>query len=185
MIFETIKRKIGSDSTSDELLYLRVMRELEAGYKRDGLWVKALAETDGDTDKAHAKYIRLRVLSIKEEIATTQKTKHVSKVSLTANPSSEATLKVREQKPASITLTFFLIFAVATGIFAALAIGGLAVYAMYISFNTEDEYLKHIRLGRIKETLLELPFVVLSVIVFAALPWFLRSAFKRMREFKK
>jgi hypothetical protein len=44
-----------------------VVKELESGFKRDGLWAKALAETDGDSDKAHAKYIRLRVMSIKEE----------------------------------------------------------------------------------------------------------------------
>jgi len=71
---EQIKRRIGFDSTKDEVYYLKVVHELEAGIKREGLWAKALAESDGDSDKAHAKYIRLRALSLKEEDARTPKT---------------------------------------------------------------------------------------------------------------
>ena len=56
---EQIKRRLGFDSTKDEIFYLKVVRELECGIKRDGLWAKALAESDGDADTAHAKYIRL------------------------------------------------------------------------------------------------------------------------------
>ena len=71
---EQIKRRIDFDSTIDEVYYLKVVHELEAGIKREGLWAKALAESDGDSDKAHAKYIRLRVLSLKEEDARPPKT---------------------------------------------------------------------------------------------------------------
>jgi len=66
-LLDTVKRRLQVDSTDDEVYYLKVVKELESGYKREGLWAKALAETDGDSDAAHAKYIRLRVLSLKSE----------------------------------------------------------------------------------------------------------------------
>ena len=53
---------------SEEKLYALVVEELEQGYKRDGLWGKAMEESDGSLDKAESIYIKLRVQSIKDEM---------------------------------------------------------------------------------------------------------------------
>jgi hypothetical protein len=52
----------------EEQLYEQVVHELGNGQRRDGLWAKALANSDGLEEKAKALYIRYRVQSIKDEI---------------------------------------------------------------------------------------------------------------------
>ena len=53
----------------EESLYLQVAEELAAGHRRDGLWAKAIVNTDGDEQKAKALYIKYRVQSILDEAA--------------------------------------------------------------------------------------------------------------------
>ncbi|NBX54265.1 MAG: hypothetical protein EBQ82_11830 [Betaproteobacteria bacterium] len=52
---------------SQELLHALVMREMQQGIRRDGLWAQALAETNADHSKAQAVYIRLRMETLKQE----------------------------------------------------------------------------------------------------------------------
>ena len=56
-----------STAPAEELLYAMVMREMQQGIRRDGLWAQARAETDGDPQKAQAAYIRLRVVTLRQE----------------------------------------------------------------------------------------------------------------------
>lgn len=53
---------------SDELLHAAVLREMERGERRDGLWSQALAACELDKKKATAKYIELRVQSMKDDM---------------------------------------------------------------------------------------------------------------------
>ncbi len=43
------------------------MLELSEGKRRNGLWAKALANSDGNEEKAKSLYIQYRVQSIKDE----------------------------------------------------------------------------------------------------------------------
>jgi len=52
---------------SQELLHAMVMREMQQGIRRDGLWAQALAETNADPQKAQAVYIRLRLQTLQQE----------------------------------------------------------------------------------------------------------------------
>ncbi len=52
---------------SQELLHAMVMREMQQGIRRDGLWAQALAETGADPQKAQAVYIRLRLDTLQQE----------------------------------------------------------------------------------------------------------------------
>ena len=52
----------------DEQIYAQVLSEIENGQRRDGLWAKALAHSDGSNEKAKSLYIKYRVKSIKDEI---------------------------------------------------------------------------------------------------------------------
>ena len=56
-----------SSASPEELLYAMVMHEMQQGIRRDGLWAQALVEADGDPQKAQAAYIRLRLLTLRQE----------------------------------------------------------------------------------------------------------------------
>lgn len=66
-LFDDIKAKGAAYRLTEEALYSEVLREMESGVRRDGLWAKALAESAMDTNKAHAQYIKYRVQSLKDE----------------------------------------------------------------------------------------------------------------------
>lgn len=59
---------VGPDTT-DEALYAVVAREIASGTLREGLWAMALADAQFDETTAKAKYISLRVASLKQELA--------------------------------------------------------------------------------------------------------------------
>ena len=50
-----------------ELIHALVLREMQDGIVRDGLWAQAMAECGADATKAKAKYISLRAASMQEE----------------------------------------------------------------------------------------------------------------------
>lgn len=52
----------------EENLFKVIHDELENGVVNDGLWMKALADSNGDELLAKAKYIKLRLRSFKDEI---------------------------------------------------------------------------------------------------------------------
>ena len=66
-MFEKFKAKLAKSRLLEEKLYQEVLRELNENIIRDGLWAKALADSDGSEEKAKSKYIKLRVQSMKDE----------------------------------------------------------------------------------------------------------------------
>jgi uncharacterized membrane protein YhaH (DUF805 family) len=62
-------RLFSSTKISDEAYYEQASSEIRNGVMREGLWAKAWAETQGDTLKAQALYVKLRVASMKDEVA--------------------------------------------------------------------------------------------------------------------
>ena len=67
-LFEKLRRRSAAARLLDEPLYEQVLSELENGQKRNGLWAKALANSDGLIEKANALYIQYRFQSIKDEM---------------------------------------------------------------------------------------------------------------------
>lgn len=57
----------------EEEIYAQVAEELAQGKRKDSLWAKALAESDGIENKAKSLYIKYRVQSIKDEIEVSEK----------------------------------------------------------------------------------------------------------------
>jgi hypothetical protein len=76
-LYDDIKAKGAAYRLTEEALYAEALREIESGQRRDGIWAKAMAESDMDAGKAGAKYIKMRVQALKDEItvfiATLQK----------------------------------------------------------------------------------------------------------------
>ena len=67
-IFDDIKAKGAAYRLTEEALYAEALREIESGQRRDGIWAKAMAESNMDHGKAGARYIKLRVQSLKDEV---------------------------------------------------------------------------------------------------------------------
>jgi hypothetical protein len=54
-------------SPPSELIHALVLREMQDGIIRDGLWAQAMSEAGSDNNKAKANYIRLRAASMQDE----------------------------------------------------------------------------------------------------------------------
>jgi len=52
----------------EEIIYAAVMKEIKSGTKREGLWAKALSESEGNKAKTESLYIKYRVQSIEDEL---------------------------------------------------------------------------------------------------------------------
>ena len=63
------QRALGSSKLTDEALYAAVLREMQAGQRQDGLWAKALADSNMHVQVAQAKYMNLRISAMRKEIA--------------------------------------------------------------------------------------------------------------------
>lgn len=50
-----------------ELIHAMVLRELQDGIVRDGLWAQAMVESGSNTSMTQAVYIRLRAASMQDE----------------------------------------------------------------------------------------------------------------------
>jgi hypothetical protein len=67
-LFDNLKSEDAVSRLNEEALYAEALREIESGLRRDGIWAMAMAQSDMDTAKAAARYIKLRVQSLKDEL---------------------------------------------------------------------------------------------------------------------
>lgn len=65
--FTSAKAKLAALKLAEEHLYELAAEEIAGNNIRPGLYAKALAETDGNEDAARARYIKLRVETMKAE----------------------------------------------------------------------------------------------------------------------
>jgi hypothetical protein len=66
-ILNSVRDFLTQPSIADTELYAQVAREIDSGHYRQGLWAKALAESDFDDNKARALYMRMAVKAIQAE----------------------------------------------------------------------------------------------------------------------
>jgi NAD(P)-dependent dehydrogenase (short-subunit alcohol dehydrogenase family) len=71
-LFTSAKAKLAAQKLAEEQLYELAAEEIAANNIRPGLWAKAIAEADGDDAKAKARYIILRVETMKAEVELSQ-----------------------------------------------------------------------------------------------------------------
>jgi hypothetical protein len=92
---------------NEEKIYAQAYAEFERGELRKGLWAKALANSDGDSEKAKSRYLRSRVQSILDEI--TIREHHQQKI-VDFETSKKIEIERNIQKEQSYTsLKFFLL----------------------------------------------------------------------------
>lgn len=67
-LIDEIRLKGAEVRLSEEIIYGEALREMESGIRRDGLWAKALSEAGGAEGAAKARYIKLRVQALRDEV---------------------------------------------------------------------------------------------------------------------
>jgi len=65
-MFSYFKQKAIDSRANDDILYEYVLEEIESGTIIKGTWAKALANSDGDNNKANSIYMKYRVQTIKD-----------------------------------------------------------------------------------------------------------------------
>ena len=92
----------------EEMLYEVVAEEMENKVRRPGLWAKAFAMSNGNENAAKAKYILLRVQSLRDEIEEQSKelqaqqlvqTQHETESNLRAQTKTQTKTQTKETYP--------------------------------------------------------------------------------------
>jgi len=71
-MFNFLKQKAIDKRANDDMLYEYVLEEMENNIIVKGSWAKALANSDGDNQKANSIYMKYRVQTIKDAFAILQ-----------------------------------------------------------------------------------------------------------------
>jgi hypothetical protein len=66
---KSVMATVAARQIPEEAYFEMVGDELKRGIVRDGLWLKAMADSGGDEKRATAAYTRLRVTSMRQEAA--------------------------------------------------------------------------------------------------------------------
>lgn len=153
-LFDDIKAKGAAYRLTEEAMYAEASREIESGQRRDGLWAKAMSESDMDQGKAGARYIKLRVQSLRDEITVLMaeaKGKSESAVAQLPPPQKPSPTYI---PPPSIEIpvhTFLVVCGLFLGaiffftsdikiswwLLAPIAIGLVAIYIYYLKVSKE------------------------------------------------
>lgn len=67
-LFHKFKSKAVINRKHDENLYALVASEMAEGVRNSALWLKALEEADGNSERQISEYIKLRVQSLRDDI---------------------------------------------------------------------------------------------------------------------
>lgn len=60
--------KNAEERLAENYVYELVAKELQDGFRKDGLWLRAATESEDDEQKARRLYVRYRVQEIKDEL---------------------------------------------------------------------------------------------------------------------
>lgn len=67
-MLDELRKMFVENRLKDEAIHAFVLSEIERGVRRDGLWAKALSQSGFNENETKARYIRLRVQSVKDEL---------------------------------------------------------------------------------------------------------------------
>jgi len=110
------KTKESMSRLTEEQIYAKVYEEVSNGKKREGLWAKSLANSDGNEDRAKSLYIKYRAQSIIDEAA-------VAEAAITNTEEAkqkDAASNARREAVDSFTSKLFRVISILVSLFFAL-----------------------------------------------------------------
>ena len=76
-LWNFIKDKAAISRLRDEAIHAAAMEEINSGRRRDGLWTKAIIESNGNESTAKIVYLRLLVAAIRDDIYLAQRAEEI------------------------------------------------------------------------------------------------------------
>ena len=68
-IIDRLRNALIEPSIDDVQLYAAISKEIDSGFMREGIWAKALAESDFNDAKARALYMKMAVKALQKELS--------------------------------------------------------------------------------------------------------------------
>ena len=85
-LIDKLKRKVDANQANsrleEELIYKHIMDEMESGVIREGLFAKAIANSNGDEIQAKSLYMKYRLQSVKDAMDGNSYIEYVEKLKL-------------------------------------------------------------------------------------------------------
>ena len=104
-LLDKFKRKVettlAESRLEEELIYKHILEEMDSGVIREGLYAKALANSNGDEAKAKSLYMKYRLQSVKDAMGGNSYLEYVEKLKLEEREKKKKLNKPKKIKPLS------------------------------------------------------------------------------------
>lgn len=114
-LYDDWKNSRDAEEMTEEAAYALAVREYEAGERQDGAWGKAFAQSEGNFDKAHALYIKIRAEQILRDAALLERLSYAAAKQLALEKPSP---KKKESTLVPFWVWLFLIVGFIVGLFS-------------------------------------------------------------------
>ena len=100
-LLDKLKRKVettlADSRLEEELIYKHILEEMDSGVIRDGLYAKAMANSNGDESKAKSLYMKYRLQSVKDAMGGNSYLEYVEKLSLEEKKNNKDKKLIKKQ----------------------------------------------------------------------------------------
>ena len=100
-LLDKLKRKVETtlaDSRfEEELIYKHIIEEMDSGVIRDGLYAKAMANSNGDESKAKSLYMKYRLQSVKDAMGGNSYLEYVEKLNFEEKKKNKGNKLIKKQ----------------------------------------------------------------------------------------
>ena len=100
-LLDKLKRKVettlADSRLEEELIYKHILEEMDSGVIRDGLYAKAMANSNGDEAKANSLYMKYRLQSVKDAMGGNSYLEYVEKLSLEEKKNNKDKKLIKKQ----------------------------------------------------------------------------------------
>ena len=100
-LLDKLKRKVettlADSRLEEELIYKHILEEMDSGVIRDGLYAKAMANSNGDEAQAKSLYMKYRLQSVKDAMGGNSYLEYVEKLSLEEKKNNKDKKLIKKQ----------------------------------------------------------------------------------------
>ena len=100
-LLDKLKRKVentlADSRLEEELIYKHILEEMDSGVIRDGLYAKAMANSNGDESKAKSLYMKYRLQSVKDAMGGNSYLEYVEKLNLEEKKKNKGNKLIKKQ----------------------------------------------------------------------------------------
>ena len=100
-LLDKLKRKVettlADSRLEEELIYKHILEEMDSGVIRDGLYAKAMANSNGDESKAKSLYMKYRLQSVKDAMGGNSYLEYAEKLNFEEKKKNKGNKLIKKQ----------------------------------------------------------------------------------------